>query len=140
MAQPLSFPRLSTTLRRLGVACALAAGLGTPVAAQAPDLAMLDGLQPGAWTLTLRGGETSRICVRNGREFIQMRHRQPPCERFVVHDRADEVTVQYTCRGNGYGRTTIRREGPGLVQVRSQGIHGGSPFSIVGEARRTGGC
>ena len=83
---------------------------------------------------------STRICVRTGREFIQIRHRQPGCEQFVVQDDPNEVTVQYTCRGNGYGRTTIRREGAGLVQIRSQGIRGGAPFSLDGEARRTGGC
>ncbi|MXO94526.1 hypothetical protein GRI62_13055 [Erythrobacter arachoides] len=113
----------------------------TPIAAQAPDLAMLRTLEPGAWTLRLRdGGSAQRICVRTGREFIQLRHRQPSCERFVVRDGPREVTVQYTCRGNGYGRTTIRRESDTLVQIRSQGIEGGAPFSIDGEARRTGGC
>lgn len=112
-----------------------------PAAAQAPELAMLDSLNPGSWSLTLRGSDSSaRICVRTGREFIQLRHRQPGCEQFVVQDDPAEVTVQYTCRGNGYGRTTIRREGSDLVQVRSQGIQGGSPFSLEGEARRTGSC
>ncbi|MDE1468577.1 DUF3617 domain-containing protein [Aurantiacibacter sp. D1-12] len=112
-----------------------------PAGAQQSELAMLDSLDHGAWTLQLRGNDRStRICVRTGREFIQLRHRQPGCEQFVVQDDPGEVTVQYTCRGNGYGRTTIRREGNGLVQVRSQGIQGGSPFSLEGEARRTGSC
>ena len=112
-----------------------------PVAAQAPELAMLDQLERGAWELRLRpAGATSRICVRDGRELIQIRHRQAGCDRFVVEDEANQVTVQYTCRGNGYGRTSIRREGNRLVQVRSQGIQGGEPFSIEGEARRVGAC
>ncbi|RIV86920.1 hypothetical protein D2V07_08165 [Aurantiacibacter zhengii] len=102
---------------------------------------MLETLNDGAWTLRLRSeGTSQRICVRTGRELIQIRHRQPNCDRFVVQDEADVVTVQYTCRGNGYGRTTIRREGPDVVQVRSQGIYGGAPFSIEGEARHSGSC
>ena len=121
-----------------GTVAALAA---MPIAAQAPELAMLSGLESGSWTLRLRdGGPAQRICVRTGREFIQLRHRQPNCERFVVSDGPNEVTVQYTCRGNGYGRTTIRRESNSLVQIRSRGNEGGSPFSIDGEARRTGSC
>ncbi len=112
-----------------------------PAAAQNAELAMLDSLDRGSWTLTLRNGDASqRICVRTGREFIQLRHRQPGCEQFIVQDRPTEVTVQYTCRGNGYGRTTIRKEGNALIQVRSQGIQGGAPFSLEGEARRTGTC
>lgn len=112
-----------------------------PAVAQAPELAMLDSLDRGSWTLSLRGSDAEqRICVRSGREFIQIRHRQPGCEQFIVQDGATEVTVQYTCRGNGYGRTTIRKEGNALVQIRSQGIQGGSPFSLEGEARHTGSC
>ena len=128
---------------RVGIASATAAAMLalTPASARAPELAMFETLKDGAWTLRLRGeGTTRRICVRTGRELIQIRHRQPNCDRFVVQDEADVVTVQYTCRGNGYGRTTIRREGPDVVQVRSQGIYGGAPFSIEGEARHSGSC
>ncbi|MCB2065825.1 MAG: hypothetical protein KDE15_04190 [Erythrobacter sp.] len=129
--------------RKLGLLSAAAAAVVAfaPAVAQAPELAMLDRLTRGAWDLRLRDdGSTQRICVRTGREFIQLRHAQSGCDRFVVRDDASEVTVQYTCRGNGYGRTTIRREGNGLVQVRSQGIVGGAPFSIEGEARHAGAC
>jgi hypothetical protein len=112
-----------------------------PLEAQAPELAMLNTLTKGAWDLRIRDdGSQQRICVRDGREFIQLRHRQPGCSRIVVQDGADEVVVQYTCRGNGYGRTSIRREGNSLVQIRSQGIEGDTPFSFSAEARHNGGC
>jgi hypothetical protein len=111
------------------------------VAAHAAELAMLDTLDKGGWTLRVReDGSQQRICVRSGQEFVQLRHKQPGCSRFVVQDGADEVVVQYTCRGNGYGRTSIRRESHGLVQIRSQGIVNGAPFSISAEARHTGAC
>lgn len=128
---------------RLGIAGAAAVAVLAlvPASAQAPELAMLDTLQRGAWELRLRpDGTTRRICVRTGRELIQIRHRQADCDRFVVQDEANEVTVQYTCRGNGYGRTNIRKEGRDVVQVRSQGIQGGTPFSLEGEARHVGSC
>ncbi|GAA0269846.1 hypothetical protein GCM10009127_07310 [Alteraurantiacibacter aestuarii] len=128
------------TLRLTALATAVFA-LSVPAVAQAPELAMLDQLNRGGWELNFRGdGGRRSICVRNGREFIQLQHRQGGCSRFVVDDQANQVTVQYTCRGDGYGRTTIRREGNGLVQIRSQGIQGGAPFSIEGEARHTGAC
>lgn len=131
----------SAIAARIAAGAIVSACLWIPATAQGPELAMLDTLDPGSWTLRLRSdGSTQRICVRTGRELIQIRHRQPSCDRFVVQDDPGEVTVQYTCRGNGYGRTTIRREGSGLVQIRSQGIQAGSPFSLEGEARRTGGC
>ena len=128
---------------RVGIASATVAAMLAlgPASARAPELVMLETLNDGAWSLRLRtGGGSQRICVRTGREFIQIRHRQPNCDRFVVQDEADVVTVQYTCKGNGYGRTTIRRKGPDVVQVRSQGIYGGAPFSIEGEARHSGSC
>lgn len=110
-------------------------------AANAPELAMLGSLNKGGWTLRIRDdGSQQRICVRSGQELIQLKHAQPGCSRFIVRDTAEEVVVQYTCRGNGYGRTSIRRESSGLVQVQSQGIVDGAPFSISGEARHAGGC
>ena len=105
------------------------------------SLAMLDSLEKGAWELRYRDGATSRkVCIRSGREFIQLRHSESGCNRFVVEDGKNEVTVQYTCRGNGYGRTNIRKEGGGLVQIDSQGIVDGRPFQFSAEARRTGSC
>ncbi|MXO70914.1 hypothetical protein GRI99_04595 [Altererythrobacter buctensis] len=118
-----------------------AAGLAAPIAAEVSELAMLDTLQPGMWEIRQRSdGSRRNICVRNGRDLIQLQHRQTGCTQFVVQDDAQEVTVQYTCRGDGYGRTTIRKEGSALVQLQSQGSQGGGPFALAGEARRTGPC
>ena len=133
-----SCSRMTGRLAPLGFAVALVA---IPLVGQAAELGMLDSLTKGAWNLRLRDdGSEQRICMRDGRELIQLRHKQAGCSRFVVEDNADEVVVQYTCRGNGYGRTSIRREGNDLVQVQSQGIIDGAPFSISGEARRSGSC
>ena len=117
------------------------AAVGLPAAAQAPELAVLGTLDKGAWSVRVRpNGPTTRMCVRTGQEFIQLRHRQLNCDRFVVDDEPGEVTVQYTCRGHGYGRTSIRREGNRLVQLRSQGTEDGQPFSIDAEGRYVGAC
>lgn len=117
------------------------AALATPSMAQAPSLAMLDSLQSGQWEMRYRDGSPSlRLCLRNGRELIQLRHRQLACDRFVVEDGAAQITVQYTCKGNGYGRTSIRRESSVLVQLESQGIEGRTPFALVAEGRRIGEC
>ena len=121
-----------------GVAMAVVA---MPTAAQAPGLAMLDKLTKGEWTIKSRDGAIDRrICIKDGRELIQLRHTGPTCNRFVIDDDASQITVQYTCPGNGYGRTTIRRETADLVQVQSQGIVGDLPFQFQAEARRTGSC
>ena len=109
--------------------------------ADPPSLAALDRLERGEWELRFRpGNERKRICVRHGREFIQLRHPLPGCQRFVVEDLADRVTVQYTCRGHGFGRTHIWRESGQLVQIESQGIVDGQPFQFSAEARRVGNC
>lgn len=127
--------------RRWALAGLATLTLAWPVAAQAPELAMLGQLAKGNWTLRDRAdGSQRRICVRDGRELIQLRHREGGCNRFVIQDGSDEVVVQYTCPGNGYGRTTIRRESNGLVQVSSNGIVDGAPFAYSAEGRQTGGC
>jgi hypothetical protein len=114
--------------------------LAAPVLAQT-SLAMLDTLDKGGWEVRYRDGSTTRkVCVRTGREFIQLRHADAGCNRFVVEDGASQVTVQYTCRGNGYGRTNIRKESGVLVQIDSQGIADGKPFQFSAEGRRAGGC
>lgn len=116
------------------------AGLAVPSLAQG-SLAMLDTLDDGAWEIRFRNGTPPRqLCVRSGREFIQLRHSESGCNRFVVEDGREEVTVQYTCPGNGFGRTNIRKEGSGLVQIDTQGIVDGRPFQFSAEARRIGPC
>ena len=135
------FMQMAKAHQLLIMTCLAGSLLAAPIAAQVSELGMLDTVQPGMWEIRLRpDGSLRTLCVRNGRDFIQLQHRQPGCTRFVVQDDATEVIVQYTCRGDGYGRTTIRREGSTLVQLQSQGSQGGAPFSIVGEARRTGAC
>ncbi len=125
-----------------GLATALfAAGLFAPAAAQGPSLAMLGTLQDGLWEVRFRdGADSRRVCLRSGLELVQLQHGNAVCSRFVVEDGASAVTVQYTCRGNGYGRTSIRRESPTLAQIDSQGIAGGLPFQFSAEARRVGAC
>ena len=127
-------------LRRAALG-AVALLVGLPLAAQSAELAMLGGLTKGSWTVRNRGdGSQQQICVRTGRELIQLRHKQPGCSQFVVDDKPNEVVVQYTCRGNGYGRTSIRRESNGLVQIDSQGIINGAPFAFKAEGRQSGSC
>lgn len=130
--------RLGSAVVVLGFSLALA----SPAASQRPTLAMLDQLERGSWELHFRdeAGAVQRICLKDARRLIQLRHPTANCERLVVEDDAQLVTVQYTCRGMGYGRTRIRRETSRLVQIDSQGIADGLPFAFVAEARRVGDC
>lgn len=120
---------------------ALLVAFALPALAQSDSFAMLTSLTKGEWTITFRDGSPARkVCLRDGMELIQIRHTGSNCSRYVVEDGPSKVTVQYTCRGNGYGRTNIRRETASLVQIQSQGIAGGLPFQFDAEARRTGTC
>lgn len=118
----------------------LAACAAVTLPAYGQKLGMLDELDHGGWELRERGGVVRNICLDSGRRLIQLRHPGMPCNSVVVEDKDNQVTVQYTCRGQGYGRTQIRRETDGLVQIDSQGIVNGLPFSFSAEGRRTGDC
>jgi hypothetical protein len=121
-------------------ACALAGATAVP--AQAPSLAMLDRLEKGSWQLRERGKDAvlQTICVGDARRMIQIYHPRATCSRYVIEDTPDSVTVHYTCPGAGHGRTSIRSETNRLVQIDTQGIADGKPFSQAIEARRAGAC
>ncbi len=122
---------------------ALAAGVAvfTPVAANALAISVFGQLRLGAWEIRERGEDRARrVCLRSERDLVQLRHRGQSCRRIVVEDNATDATVQYSCGGSGYGRTYIRRESPDLVQLRTDGIEGGAPFSFEAEGRRVGNC
>ena len=130
----------SPFLRWSLAACALAGATAVP--AQAPSLAMLDRLEKGSWQLRERGKDAvlQTFCVGDARRMIQIQHPRATCSRYVIEDTPNSVTVHYTCPGAGHGRTTIRSETNRLVQIDTQGIAEGKPFSQAIEARRTGGC
>lgn len=118
-----------------------ASSVALPVAAQTPGLAMLGQLERGDWQLTDRdGGLAQRICLGDTAQLIQIRHQRSACTRYVVADGNAQVTVGYDCGTAGYGRTTIRRETNRLVQIETQGVVRGAPFSQMLEGRRIGAC
>jgi hypothetical protein len=127
---------------RIAVAVAgLLVAFSAPATGQRPALAMLSELDAGRWELRVRDdGSVERLCLPDVKRLIQLRHPADACERLIVTDAASEVTVQYTCRGRGYGRTHIRRETSRLVQIDTQGIADGLPFAFAAEARRVGDC
>lgn len=130
------------SLRRFAALAATILVALAPAQVGGERLGMLDTLQSGSWELRPRepGAPPLRICIPNGRSLIQLRHKSDTCDRFVIGESAAEVTVQYTCRGRGYGRTRIRRETAQLVQIDTQGIANGLPFEFSAEARRVGQC
>ncbi len=125
----------------LAIAGVLALLLVSPGKAQNTELAVFSGIAKGEWLIRFRDGSPSRsVCVRSGQELIQLKHGDTGCSHVVVANDQLEATVQYSCPGNGYGRTTIRRETRALLQLSSQGIADKRPFQIYGEARRQGNC
>ena len=125
------------SLTAMAVLCASS----VPSTAQDAQLAALSKMAPGSWELRFRPDNSrQKVCIRDGRDLLQLRHPQAGCSRFVVDDTATRVTVQYTCRGHGYGRTQIWREAPHLAQIESQGVVDGQPFQFSAEARRVGQC
>ena len=127
---------------RGGIAFAIASGaIVSPSAAQAPTLALLDGLEKGIWEVRYRDDmPPQRICVRSGRELIQLRHTGSSCGRYAIDAGSGEVTVQYSCKPKGFGRTKIRLETRALVQIDGNGVENGLPYQFAAEARRVGSC
>lgn len=115
--------------------------LAVPAPAMAPGFVLLDRIQKGSWELKSVDGDTPRrLCVRSGEEMLALRHNRRSCSRYVVKNVAGELTTHKTCGTAGHVRTTLRYETPRLVQIYTQGIDDGSPFSDSFEARHRGSC
>lgn len=99
-------------------------------------------IEPGQWALKSRDNpaENRSICVRNPQALVQLRHGAAVCSRFVISSEANELTVHYTCPGNGHGRTTIRTHSGRALEVDSQGVIDRQPFAIALQGRRVGEC
>ncbi len=113
------------------------------ITAQVPlrSLQVLAQLDAGNWELRSReSGAVQQLCLGERRNAVQLRHRDLTCNWVVLEDDPASLTVQYTCRGRGYGRTHIRRESAQLIQLETQGIADGVPFDERVEGRRAGEC
>ncbi|HQS79997.1 MAG TPA: hypothetical protein PLJ45_06895 [Sphingorhabdus sp.] len=82
----------------------------------------------------------TKICLGNPEVLTQIQHAAAACERYVVRSTVNSVTVSYTCKGQGQGLTTIRKESNRIIHIQSQGIRNNAPFSFSVEGRRTGPC
>lgn len=124
------------------VAAALTIMAGAAAPAHAPPLAVLDGIDPGAWELRARetGGPVFNLCLGDPRQLLQVRHSGQRCSYYVLDSGPGEVTVSYSCPGAGSGRTTLRVETSRLVQIHTQGVADGAPFAYRIEGRRKGEC
>lgn len=123
----------------------MSAGSGAFAYAQGGDLSLLESLDRGLWQLRAvaggaSGAPVSQMCVGDPARLTQIQHGDAPCSYYVVRSMPNSVTVSYTCKGQGQGLTTIRKETPKLIHIQSQGIRNNSPFSFAVEARRSSAC
>jgi hypothetical protein len=124
----------------------LSAIASVSVAAALPQLQQIKAMmtvQPGLWTIhALDRGETDvpAVCVADPTRLLQFRHPNQTCSRFVIADTARVATIQYTCPGAGWGRTSVRIISPGQLRLDTQGIADNAPFALAAEARRIGEC
>ena len=114
-------------------------GIAAPAATQQPS--PLAQVERGSWQLrTPAGAPAGSVCLGDPLLLAQPQHGPQPCTREILSSDLHSVTVAYTCPGMGRGRTLLRVETPRLVQIDSQGLHNGAPFSFRAEARKTGNC
>ena len=113
--------------------------LAVAAPAQAPSFAMLGTLEKGQWTLVERGetGAAKTLCLGDATQMLQTEHKGAQCSRYTIRDDAGQITVHYTCGKQGHGKTTVRKETARLVQIDTQGMVNGQPFSFGYEARKT---
>ncbi|MBU0557441.1 MAG: hypothetical protein KKD64_04540 [Alphaproteobacteria bacterium] len=126
----------------LVIGAALWAVLSGASSAQPPQRGGLASLEPGEWELLERGRSPSsrRLCISEGSQLLQPQHPHRQCERYVIRQSPREVAASYDCGEGGRGRTDVRIETSRLVQISSQGVSEGLPFSLAMEGRRIGAC
>jgi len=124
----------------LGLAGILAVA-GPVFALALPKLEALARLEPGRWQLRDSEGAAARsICLADPAVFVQLEHEGVSCGSEILASEAGAATVEYTCPGRGFGRTSIRVETPRLARIDTQGLADGRPFAYRVEARKVGAC
>lgn len=128
--------------RCLGAAALLSLASAAFAFAPGPGLSLLDSLERGSWQLRATSGVTpvSKICLSDPQRLTALQHNGAACEQYVVRSSANSVTVSYSCKGQGLGLTTIRKESNRIIHIQSQGIRNNAPFSFAIEGRKIGPC
>ena len=128
-------------LRRGALGLAGIIAVAAPVfALSVPKLEALAKLEPGRWQLREPDGAARSICLADPAVLVQLEHEAANCESEVLASETGAATVEYTCPGRGFGRTSIRVETPRLARIDTQGFADGRPFAYRVEARKTGAC
>jgi hypothetical protein len=115
--------------------------IAAPVFAFAlPKLEALAQLETGRWQLRQPDGAARSICLADPTILVQLEHEGVSCGQEVLASEAGAATVEYTCPGRGFGRTSIRVETSRLARIDTQGLADGRPFAYRIEARKVGAC
>lgn len=115
-------------------------GAASAPAQRNPALTALGSIERGQWQLRDEEGTTRRLCLANPAALLQIMHGNTQCEHFVMENTPRSATIRYTCPSHGHGRTTISVDTPRVVNIQTQGVANGAPFSERFEGRRTGAC
>jgi hypothetical protein len=128
---------------RLGLV-SIAASVGVAAAMpQAQRVNAMTGVQPGLWAIhALDKGESDvpAFCVADPSRLLQFRHPGATCSRLIITDTPRVATIQYSCPGAGWGRTSVRVISPEQLRLDTQGIADNAPFALAAEAHRVGDC
>jgi hypothetical protein len=123
---------------------ALIASIGVAAALPPPQrINAMNTVEPGLWAIhALDRGEADvpAFCVSDTTRLLQFRHPGQTCSRFVIADTPHVATIQYSCPGAGWGRTSVRVISPEQLRLDTQGIADNAPFALAAEARRIGDC
>jgi hypothetical protein len=115
----------------------VSAGSGALAFAQGGDLSLLELRAVGGGP---SGAPVNQLCVGDPSRLTQIQHGNAACDYYVVRSLPNSLTVSYTCKGQGQGLTTIRKESGKLIHIQSQGVRNNSPFSFSVEGRRSAAC
>ena len=128
---------------RLGLLFLVAFAGVAAVMPQLQRIGAMAGVEPGIWSIhALDRGETdvAPYCVADPTRLLQFRHPNATCSRYVIADTPRIATIQYSCPGAGWGRTSVRVISPTMLRLDTQGIADNAPFALSAVARRLGDC
>lgn len=108
-----------------------------PGAAPPPVLGQAEG---GLWEIDRPGVAPARLCVANPASLAHFEQRGAACRREILRQSGSSATIHYTCRGGGFGQSTITVLTPRSLRVETQGIAANAPFNYTFQARRVGNC
>ena len=122
------------------LAAGLAAAMPGALLAMA-GLEALSQLEKGRWQVRdLDAGVSEELCLRDPMILLEIEHQGAPCDAEVIESGPAGGTVRYTCRGRGFGHSTIRVQTPRAARIDTQGIKDSRPFSYRVDARKIGDC